>query len=239
MSEAGRGRRSPPASAHEAFRRPQARGGCPFLPMWRQSRPARTSAPRSITVGFENRAREQRGRQKVEVSVSVNVGLRNERHRFTERLQHGREEEIPAELHKIGRPGRLGDMNRLLPQDLERGPAGLDIVWRASGRDEELARRGELVGRPKTGAVTYRWPAAACAAASRSDSATLIVLIEMWILPLAKLASIPLSLNTTLSTATSSASIVTTRSPRHASPTLAAGFAPRSISERALPGVRL
>ena len=47
-------------------------------------------------------------------------------------------------------------------------------------------------GRPKTGAATKRCPAFACAAASRSDNATLIVLMETWIAPVPKLPRMPL-----------------------------------------------
>jgi len=54
-----------------------------------------------------------------------------------------------------------------------------------------LPQAAAASGRPKTGAATKRWPAFACAAASLSESATLIVLMEMCIAPLTRLAITP------------------------------------------------
>ena len=94
-------------------------------------------------------------------------------------------------------------------------------------------------GRPKTGAATKRCRAFACAVASRSDSATLIVLMEMWIAPSRSARIMPSSPNTTASTLASSASIVMTASPPQASRTRVAARAPCSTRGRARLGVRL
>ena len=53
----------------------------------------------------------------------------------------------------------------------------------------------------------------ACTEASRSDSATLIVLIDMWMPPVRNVLLTPASPNATASTAASSASIVLSEAP--------------------------
>jgi hypothetical protein len=62
-------------------------------------------------------------------------------------------------------------------------------------------------GLPKTGAATYNWLAVRCASASRSDNATLIVLIETWIALFGRANRMPPLRNTTSSTARSSGNI--------------------------------
>src|SRR5437879_4092065 len=94
-------------------------------------------------------------------------------------------------------------------------------------------------GRPKTGAAMKRCPASACAWVSSRASATLTVLIETWIAPLGRLLMMPLSARATLESAASSASMVMTASPRHASAMRAASCAPSSTSFRRFSGLRL
>ena len=94
-------------------------------------------------------------------------------------------------------------------------------------------------GRPKTGAATKRWPALECAAASLSDKPALMVLMQMWIAPLPRLPMMPSPPNAAASTAPSSASIVITASPRQASFTRSAAFAPFSTSGCVFAAVRL
>src|SRR5438128_2491780 len=60
----------------------------------------------------------------------------------------------------------------------------------------------------------------------------------MWIAPLARLASMPLSPYTMTSAASSFASMVITASPRQASATWAAACAPFSVSASGFPGAR-
>src|SRR6266478_6386667 len=94
-------------------------------------------------------------------------------------------------------------------------------------------------GRPNTGAAIKSCPARACSVAKRSLSATLMVLSEMCTPPCANDFSTPLSLNTTDSTAASSASIVSTASPWQASATESATAAPSLRSASARLRVRL
>ncbi len=94
-------------------------------------------------------------------------------------------------------------------------------------------------GRPNTVAETNPCPAFACASVKRSESATLIVLHEMWMAPAPRLARTPSFPNATLSTALSSASMVNTTSPLQALATSFDAFAPASIRGLAFSRVRL
>src|SRR5258706_2366557 len=94
-------------------------------------------------------------------------------------------------------------------------------------------------GRPNTAAAMYSCPAPACSTAKRSLSATLMVLSEMCARPRASDFNTPPSPNTTASTAASSASMVSTASPRHASAKEPATVAPSLRSASARSRVRL
>ncbi len=94
-------------------------------------------------------------------------------------------------------------------------------------------------GRPNTGAETKQLPASRWELASRSASATLMVLHETCSASGARLSTTPPQSSTTFSTAWSLASMVMTASPRQASATVRAGLAPCASKASALPGVRL
>ena len=147
----------------------------------------------------------------------VDPGLADQRHRFAERLDHRHDEEVAAQLDQVGGLGFLGHDERALTECVEDRLTAL-----ASGAGAPAATTNSFAacaasGRPNTGAATNCWPASACAAVSRSESATLMVDEETWVAPRASEATIPPSPKTIPSTASSLASMVMTTSPPHVS----------------------
>ena len=173
------------------------------------------------------------------ILASVDAGLADERDRFAERLDGRGEQEIAAELHKIGDRGLLADGEMLLAQRFEQRHTSGDRVGRARRDDEQFARR-RRIGPPEYAARRRTLAGLVCAAASFSDKATLIVLIERCAASAPRPSSRRQLPTRRFRSAASSASIVmTAAAPRQASAALAAISAPCATSAAALPGVRL
>ena len=145
---------------------------------------------------------------------------------------------LPLSLTRFAADGCVPIARVFEPNASSRGWHAAKAAGSPAATMNSLAAAAES-GRPKTGAATKRCPACACASESFFESATLIVLIERWIAPLARLSTMPCFANATSASAVSSASIVMITSPSQASATLPASRAPSSSSARRFSGLRL
>ena len=81
---------------------------------------------------------EERGGQDVEVAATIDAGLRDERHRLAQRLDHRGDQEIAAQLDQVRRVGLFADVERFLPDHFEQRRARRDRIVRARCDDEQL-----------------------------------------------------------------------------------------------------
>ena len=132
------------------------------------------------SICLVDRRGEKRRGEHVDERVRIDAALTRERERFAEAFDDRRDQEISRQLHDVGMLGLLAEAKRPLPdgvenrlQAVERGPG--------TGAHHKQLRLGGGI-RP----AEYRRrhvvpPCAWCAAASRCERRTLIVLIETWI----------------------------------------------------------
>ena len=160
--------------------------------------------------------------------MPADAAFADERHGLTERLNHHGDQKVAAKLDEISGLWRLGDNESFLSDRIEeRSCAATASAVRP--QNEQLTC-GRDVRAPKDRRRDKTLAGFACAFASASDSATLIVLDEMWIPPFGRLSMMPPLRSTTPSTALSFASMVITAPSRQASAILATALAPCAIS---------
>ena len=133
-------------------------------------------------VGLIRRRGEQRRGEDVDVLLPVDPGLGDQRDGLADDLDGRREQEVAAQLHQVGGVRLLGHHEGPLADRVEQRRQRLQAAAEP-GRDDE-----KLCGSGRFGPAEHRrrdvvLTGSACAAARRSDSATLMVLDETWVAP--------------------------------------------------------
>ena len=85
--------------------------------------------------------------------VLIDAGFVDERHRFAEGFDHGRDQKIAAELDDVCRLGVLGNVKVFCPIASNSGDDEIPRGFFPRGDDEEFAASAAS-GRPNTGAAT-------------------------------------------------------------------------------------
>ena len=166
------------------------------------------------SVGLVHRGREQCRGQDLQVLVLVDTTLVHQRHRLAERLDHGADQEVAAQLDQVGGFGRLGHHEGALTDRVEQGLRHADGSRCTGGDDKELRGRGGIgATEDRCGDEQLIRVGVGLGKPSRQPDARAE-------------ATIPPLPSVTAATASSSASIETTTSPAHAWATVPAASPP-------------